>query len=250
LPGYGRAEAVNYARSMDMGETWSEAYLLAEGPYEEPHILTTLHGQVMTFWRDMQKDIVSYRLTSDSGGQWDVVRSIPGLRDVTGPFGISADGSGALHVVAITQEAGVAPVLTYATRKDDSWQAGQAWSLLQGPEDVAGTVIAVQNTAGLIDVVLQTRVLGEGLWYLSRAIPPVMEAPLPAFQPEPTVTPTLGPTPLPTPTLRPTVPPDAGDSGIAVLELGPLSQPLSALWGVLLVLLLVCGVLLRQVLKR
>ncbi len=252
LPGTGLPEAVHYARSTDTGETWSVPFLLAEGPDDHPHLVATLHGQVLAFWRDMRQDDVRYRLTSDSGAQWDIVSTIPGFRDVRGPVGISVDGSGALHGVVLTQGAGVPPALTYASWKDDRWLAGPVWSLLQGPEEMAGAVIAVQSTAGQVDVLLPASEMGGGLWHLTRTVPPVMEVPTPDFTPAPTptLTPTPNPTQLPEPTLRPILPSDKGDLGMPVLALGPITQPLSAMWGIMLVLLVVGGVLLHQVLKR
>ena len=66
--------------------------------------------------------------------------------------------------------------------------------------------------------------------------------------PEPTPTP--APTSTTSPTPRPTVAPDVGDPGMPVLAVGPLSQPLSAVWGILIALLAVGALLLRQVTKR
>ncbi|MDF1514401.1 MAG: exo-alpha-sialidase [Anaerolineae bacterium] len=259
LPGNGLPEAVYYARSTDLGETWSEPFLLAEGAFTGPQLIANLHGQLFAFWRDLRQDIVRYRTSVDGGEVWDTISTIPGFRAVTGPAGLTLDGSGALHAAALTRTSQGSSLL-YSVWQDGRWQAAQPALALPADLDppsgaalsgaTAGAALAVQGSAGRIDVLLPAAAAGAGLWSVTRHIEPINAAPASFITPEPTVTPTPSPTPLPSPTPRPTVAPEAGDPGVPVLEVGPLSQPLSAVWGILIAVIAVAAVLLRQGLKH
>ena len=253
LPGYGLPEAVYYARSIDNGETWSAPYLLAEGLFNEPRLVATLHGQLLAFWRDLRQDIVRYRVSGDGGAVWDTISTIPGFRSVTGPVGLGVDGSGAVHAVSLTQAAET-PALLYAVWDADRWQTEPSWSPAWPlPDDfvpISGAAVAVQGPAGQLDILLPAGKVGAGLWIVTRTIEPIVGEPIPLMTLEPTPTPTPAPTSTPTPTPHPTVAPDAGDPGMPILEVGPLSQPLSAVWGILIALLAVGALLLRQTMKR
>ena len=87
-----------------------------------------------------------------------------------------------------------------------------------------------------------------GVLYASRVLPAVEVTPEPAFTPRPTMTPTPGPTPTPTPTPRPEIDVQEPPSAPPMVEMGPLSLPLTAVGGLLLAGVIGVGVLTARAL--
>jgi len=254
LPGYGLSQGVYYARSMDQGETWTNALLLANGAYDWPHIAATLTGQIVVTWEDMVNEVVEYRTSSDAGLTWDYASQIPGLSTVTGRVVLVQDKTGRLHITALEAQMNSDILLRHLVYTAGRWSSPDVVKVQGIHAPVEGVALAVAGEAGWVDVV------GSGsrradderipvLWHVRRAIEPQI-AVTPDFPPAPVVTPTPGPTPAPTPTPRPVVNPYPPQPSAPVVALGPLSLPLLAFGGIGLAFLLVVLLVAIKVMKR
>lgn len=254
LPGYGLPQGVYYAQSTDHGETWSNAMLLADGPYDWPQVAATLTGQVVVTWQDLTRNVVEYRDSSDYGLNWGYVSQVPGLQTIDGRAVLVQDGTGRLHITALDTRTGSYITLRHLIYAGAQWSALDSVVLQDMYAPVVGAAPAVRGTSGLIDVVglASQRVDDELLpviWQTRRTIE-IQAALQPDFAPLPTPTPTPGPTPAPTPTPRPEVNPYPPQPSAPVLALGPISLPLLAFAGIGGALLLVGGVVVIKIVKR
>lgn len=254
LPGYGLPQGVYYAQSVDHGETWTDAVLLADGAYDWPQVAATLTGQVVVTWKDLVRNAVEYRDSGDYGSTWGYVSQIPGLQAMEGCTVLVQDRTDRLHITALRARVDSGAILHHLIYTDGQWSNLDSVELEGVYMPVGGAVPAVNGELGLIDVVgLGSRRDDDGLlpviWHTRRTIESrtASEA---DFAPAPTSTPTPGPMPLPTPTPRPVVDPYPPQRSVPVLSLGPLSLPMSAFGGIGIALLLVVGLVLIKAIKR
>lgn len=254
LPGYGLSQGVYYARSMDHGETWTSATLLADGAYYWPQVAATLTGQVIITWQDLTLNIVEYRSSSDYGLNWSYVSQVPGLQGIEGRAALVPDGTGRLHVTALDTRTGSGVTLRHFIYVGGQWSSLDSVMLEDVYAPVSGVVPAVGGELGLLDVLgLGSRRGDDGLtsviWHARRTIES-QAAFNPDSSPGPTSTPTLEPTPLLTPAPRLGVNPYPSQPSMPVLALGPISLPLLAFGGIGVALLLVAGLVMIKVIKR
>ena len=254
LPGYGLSQGVYYAHSMDRGETWTSAMLLADGAYDWPQVAATLTGQIVVAWKDLTRDIVEYRSSSDYGLSWGYVSQIPGLQAVEGRVVQVQDRTGRLHITALDAQIGSSLTLHHIIYAEGQWSGLDSVELEGVYTPVAGAALSVDGKLGLVDVVgLGSRRGDDGLtpsiWYMRRSIESQTVSE-PDFTPVPTSTPTPGPTPLPTATPRPVVNPYPPQPSAPVLTLGPISLPMLAFGGIGIALLLVSVIVIAKIMKR
>ena len=254
LPGYGLSQGVYYARSMDHGETWTSAMLLADGAYDWPQVAATLTGQIIITWQNLALNSVESRISSDYGLTWDYVSQIPGLQAVEGRAVLTQDHTGRVHITALDAGLGSGIILRHLTYAEERWSSLDSVELAGVYAPAGGATASVLGELGLIDVVGVGSQRGDGelppiIWHVRRTIEAGMRFG-PNFAPAPTPTPIPGPTPVATPTPRPAVDPYPPQPAIAALELGPVSLPLLALGGIGLAALLVGGLVLIKALKR
>jgi hypothetical protein len=254
LPGYGLSQGVYYAHSMDHGETWTSAMLLADGAYDWPQVAATLTGQVVITWQDLALNIVEYRISSDHGLTWGYVSQIPGLQTVEGRAVLTQDFTGRVHITALDTGTGSGITLRHLIYVEEQWSDMDSVELAGVYTPVGGVAASLLGELGIIDVVGLGSQPGDSelppvIWHTRRTIE--KEARLePDFAPAPTSTPTPGPPPSPTPTPRPVVDPYPPQSSARALELGPISLPLLALGGIGIAALFVGGLVLIKAAKR
>ena len=259
-------QGIVYARSTDGGTTWSEPRTMAEGAYGWPAVAAPLAGRVHLLWGDAAAaGSWTHRRSTDGGATWEVLQQVPGLRDVAGPLGLSADGAGTLHVLGLGRAEAGSAALHYVTWDAEAgrWQAQEPHPLPIEGGVLDGVAAAVAGPQGRLDVAFRAEAQpqdeerepasdrpGEdrmlALFHTRREVPVVEERPEPAYTPQPTATPTPGPTSTPTPTPRPTVVPEAPEPTPPTVGMGPLSLPAMALVGVVFAVALVIAVIVRR----
>ncbi|MBN2006274.1 MAG: exo-alpha-sialidase, partial [Anaerolineae bacterium] len=152
LPDYGLPRGVYYAQSTDHGETWTDAMLLADGPYDWPQVVGTLTGQVVVTWQDLTRNIVQYRDSGDYGLTWGYVSQVPGLQPIEGRAILVQDGTGRLHLTALDTQTGSGVMLRHLIYAGGQW-SGLDSVVLEGVDTpVGGAVPAVVGASGLVDV--------------------------------------------------------------------------------------------------
>jgi hypothetical protein len=254
LPGYGLPQGVYYARSLDQGESWTNATLLADGAYDWPRAAATLTGQVLVTWQNLASNTVEYRVSNDYGLNWGYVFPIPGLQAVAGRTGLELDHTGRVHVTALAAATGSGVRLYHVVYAAEQWSTVDVFDLAGVDMPAGGVASAVSGELGLIDVAGFGSRRGEAasppvIWHTRRTIErqTVVAA---DFAPPPTLTPTPTPTPFPTPTPRPVVDPYPPQSSSQALQLGPVSLPFLAFGGIGIAVLLVGCVALIKSVKR
>jgi len=101
----GIGEGVYLAQSNDGGATWSAPLTVTEGPCSNPQLALSGAGSVHVFWVDEAVPRVwSCRHSIDGGAIWSLVESVPGMSDLRGSPDLAADGSGPVHLMAISVE--------------------------------------------------------------------------------------------------------------------------------------------------
>jgi hypothetical protein len=250
LPGSGPAGGVYYARSLDGGETWTEAVAVVEGAHAWPLVAVSAPGQVQVLWNEANGQRAWwYRGSADGGETWTRPERVPGFGTVPGPAGLIAEGNGALHLVGLGQEDNGEWALRYATWDGDRWSLPEMFPLnleKVEPGVTAGLLPALRR----LEVIFRAELEGEvgttqlGLWHTGRLVPTVAVTPVPTFVPRPAVTlsptPVLAPDPTSAPGLSSAPTPTAG---------GSLPLPLPLLLAGGLAVLIVAGVLGMRLLR-
>ncbi|MBN1657995.1 MAG: exo-alpha-sialidase [Anaerolineae bacterium] len=224
LLGSGVPEGVYYARSLDGGETWSEALDVAVGRYGWPQVVAAGEGQVHLVWQEVNgEDTWWHALSPDAGQSWTRPQRVAGFGDVGAPARLMADANGALHLVGVGGDGEKVPSLRHVTWDGVQWSSPDAFRL-----DVAavgsGIGASIVPARRQLDVIFRgTMDTGEevqvDVWHTGRFVPTVAVTPAPDFVPQPTATPTS--TALPTATARPTASfstaPPAGEGNTGLL---------------------------------
>ena len=259
LPGNPIPEGIYYSQSTDEGQSWSEPLLMAEGAYDWPQLGISRPQIVHLLWSEVSgRKGWSHRKSTNGGRQWAPTSSVSGLREVAGPAILVYDGFQSFYLLGPGVGDAGEPALVQSAWDHDNqrWLARESYpqgAEVQSLERVAGVVMP---KLGQLHVVLWGTMataegtVSEALLYTQRAVTPLTLDVQVYITPQPTAPPTPTPLPTPTPTPRPTVnvqPPPPTPPGI---EVGPLSLPLGALLGVLLVGALVVGVLLVRSMRQ
>ncbi|MFW6116011.1 MAG: sialidase family protein, partial [Chloroflexota bacterium] len=257
-------EGIFYARSTDGGRTWSEPRAMAEGAYDWPRVAVALTGQAHLLWNEASPGGgCLHRWSADHGGSWSRQQEVPGFRGVVGPLGLTADGARTLHLVGLGRDDADEPALLYTvwdgsavsgatlTTAEGRWGKRETFRLDLAEGFVPGAAVAVAGAQGRLSVAFRAEVksdedIREVVFHAERSVPAVEAEPERVGTPVPAVTPTPSPMPTPTPTPRPAVPAQPPQPGPAVLALGPLTLPMTALGGLALATLIVVGVLIGR----
>lgn len=254
LPDHEVSQSVYYAQSMDHGETWTDAILLADGAYDWPQVGVNFAGQVVVMLQDLTRNIAEYRSSSDYGLTWGYLSQVPGLQALVGRAVLLQDRSGRLHIAALDTQAGSGVTLHHLIYAGGQWSGPDSVALTSVDAPVDGMILAVAGELGVVDGVGLGSQLGDDgltpvIWHTRRTIE--SQAPFePDFAPAPTPTPIPGPTPTPTPTPRPVVDPYPSQPSAPVLALGPISMPVLALGGIGIAFLLVSVIVIIKAVKR
>ncbi|MFP4346491.1 MAG: exo-alpha-sialidase [Anaerolineales bacterium] len=252
-------EALYYARSLDGGESWSEAQIMGEGAYDRPQLVPTSDGGLHLLWADLEAGTWLERSSADYGTTWSYQQQVRGFRDVVGRLGLASDGAGTLHLAALTAGAAGEPTLLYTPRSGESWGELERHDLEGVGDPLDGVLLlALDPEAGRLHVVGGSSRINEtgggeagALFHLYRSVSASeVAAPESGVPAPPLPTPTPGPTPTPTPTPRPDVAAGAPPAGMPVIEAGPVSLPVLALGGLGLALLIVGAVVVLQIKRR
>ncbi len=254
VPGWGRSEGVYYAQSVDNGLSWTDALLLAEGPYDWPQVGGTLTGQVLVTWQDPVRETVQYRLSDDHGETWGYVSQVPGLQTPQGRINLVGDGAGRLHLTACVADGMGGSEARYLQYAEGGWSLPELIEGGGGRTEEA--VLFAAGESGLLDVIgLEHRREEKGilsyLWQARRRVEPG-GAPEIALRFEPTPESVLlSPlTPEATLTPRPVLNAEPPPSAPPAVTVGPASLPLLALGGIGVVLLLVGAVVVGKAVQR
>jgi hypothetical protein len=231
LPGGGLPQALWYTRSTDGGQSWAAPSMIAEGAYEWPRAVATLNGQTHLIFHEVgAKGGVWQRWSDDGGVSWKPLVQIPGLREVSAPVSVVADGTGRLCLLALGVDDIKDPAIFYTIWNIERWGERETIRLETGGATLPGIAAAIQPLAGRLDVTYRGTTVLE---YISRAMTPAASLPTPISTPLPTQTPTLVPTPSPTPTARPTVNPEPASTAGQISIGGLISLPVLGIVGVL-----------------
>lgn len=216
LPGALGPQAIYYARSVDGGQTWSEPFQVVEGAVDWPRVAVPGAGQVYLAWN--QESATAARAATvpysawgmfspEMGIRWGTPTSISGFEKVSGPLSLTSDGSGQLHVTAISQSGSQESALYHAQWNGQSWSEREIVELGQVANVGNTAVTALAPQIGRLEAVLRLwtwNQAGDGQFEAfgtGRSVTPVALTPLPTFTPQPT--PTLNPTSTPEPTATP-----------------------------------------------
>lgn len=224
---------------------------MAEGAYDWPRMAAPLTGQAHLLWNEASGGGGwTHRWSADYGASWSYQGQVRGFRDVVGPVGLAADGAGTLHLVGLGRDEAGEPALAYATwhTEDERWREQEMLRLEEIESTVSGVAAALAGAQGWLSVAFRAQVEGEQgvrgeVFHAGRSVPTVEAGPEPSYTPMPTVTPTPSPTPTAAPTPRPTVQAQAPEPAPPVLEVGPLTLPMTALGGLAVATVIVVGVL-------
>ncbi len=257
LPGALGPQAIYYARSVDGGQTWSEPFKVVEGAVDWPRVAVPGAGQVYIAWNQESAtaavvSTVPYSawgmFSPEMGSRWGTASTISGFEKVSGPLSLTSDGSGQLHVTAVSQVGGQESALYHAQWNGQGW--GEREIIGLGQEATAGNTVvaALAPQVGRLQAVLRLLTwnqAGDGQFEAfgtGRSVTPVALTPLPTFTPQPT--PTLKPTSTPEPTATPR--PQIKNSDQQTGSSGPNGLGLGALLAAVVVVLVFAMTIWRQ----
>jgi hypothetical protein len=116
-------KGILYTKSSNLGETWDETSILADGPYRYPDVAVIGEDEVQLVWSGTLYDRYKFsRHSLDGGVTWSTTTAIKELGGYQGSMGMTVDGDGVLHMAMaasnflINQDA-----LIHSTWKDFAW---------------------------------------------------------------------------------------------------------------------------------
>jgi hypothetical protein len=209
---------VYYARSADQGKTWSAPLLVARGDVDWPRIAVSGSNQVYLAWNEYVAGnssgsatpmTVRGQYSPDGGKRWTAPTNIDVLKQVSGPIGLTGDGTGRLYITAIGKSSSEESTLFNAEWNGQDWEERPALALRQQAMAGNTAVVAVAPGQGKL-----TALLRQSIWNMDGATQvsidttdrtvearPMVAAP--TFTPQPTPTAQATVAPQPTATLRP-----------------------------------------------
>lgn len=256
FPGTGIALSIYYARSGDGGSTWSAPLTVAGKDFDLPRLV--LSGDVLNLFFTQSGQGIFYRQVAlnqqnEDGSGWGVTANVPGLRDVSNQFGITASAeslelvslasNGSLVYSALikpgqgsnnwlTPETIASPVQrslnAAASSGEEAWLAA-ALQAQKGSLAVLWPVTSDLNKASAAGLYLIKRAVAtEAASQSPTSLPPVIPATVPVIDATPTPAAATSITATPTPTELPVfnraalpaqaaIPPFAVGGGIAAL---------------------------------
>ncbi len=231
LPGSDDAQGVYYARSTDMGLTWSSPFELSQDAATWLQMAAYEAGKVYVAWMlpdsQLSSDTMPLarvwgRYSAEQGAQWGPVDGVAGL-EVDGPFALATDLAGHLYLAGAIRRANGEAAVSMVQWDGSRWAGRDDLPLgrLGLYRSAVAAAVAVKRgelTALInrwsadVDQSGNYQIIG-----LERAVDVAQPAPLPTLAPAPTAAPTPTPmiTPSPTPAPTPTVPAErASDQAI------------------------------------
>jgi hypothetical protein len=209
LPGSQLPDGIYYARSLDVGQSWSEPQDVAIGEYAWPQISAAAEGRVHLVWQEANgQDTWWHRYSSDAGETWTGMERIAGLEGAGAPVRLLADADRALHLVGLGADGKGLPTLLHATWDGSRWSRPEAFRI-EVKSVEAGVSAAMSPVGRRLDLLFRSEDWGEdntawvGLWHTDRELPAVVVAPAPAFVPPVAATPPATPSPAPSATPPP-----------------------------------------------
>ncbi len=222
LPGSDDAQGVYYARSTDMGLTWSSSLELSQDAATWLQLAAYDAGKVYVAWimpdpqlsgDTMPVQRVWGRHYAEQGARWTSADRLAGLQ-VDGPFGLATDLAGHLYLAGAVRRANGEAAVSMV-----QWD-GSRWI---GRDDLpfgglglyrSAVVAAVAAKTGELTALVNRWSAGADqagayqIVYVQREVKVLQPAPLVASTAMPTLEPTPTPlvTPSPTPAATPTVP--------------------------------------------
>ncbi|MCL5999503.1 MAG: glycoside hydrolase [Chloroflexi bacterium] len=218
LPGGTNPQAVFYARSTDGGQTWSEPVKVAEGSVDWPRVAVIGEGQVYLVWSQLKSDVQMAdgggidawgQVSVDGGQRWQEPKLVRGFEGLSGPVGLTTDGAGQAHLVAMGQGSNGSSELLYSQWTGQAWDAVERFSLGQSNTSGNSVAVALSTHSNRLVALLREWIWGqssEGQFEVAsmmRGVKAVQLVPVPTFTPVVGLTATVEPTPVPTPTVRP-----------------------------------------------
>ena len=222
LPGSDDAQGVYYARSTDMGLTWSNSLELSQDAATWLQMAAYDAGKVYVAWMMPDSQLSSDtmplarvwgRHSFEQGVQWAPVDRAAGL-EVDGPFGLATDLAGHLYLAGTIRRANGEGAVSMVQWDGSRWTGRDDLPLggLGLYRSAVGATVAAKT--GELTALINRWSAGADqsgnyqIVVLRRAVDVARPAPLPTLTPAPTVEPTPMPviTPSPTPAPTPTVP--------------------------------------------
>ena len=163
MPNAEGARGVYYARSSDMGQTWSEPVMLAQGQADWPRLAAYAAGQVYAAWTvpgevtasgTTQLARVWGSFSSDSGQQWSDPAQVGGL-EVDGGISLVTDSTGHLYMTGVGRTASGEGALAFVRWNGAEWEDRDNVPLGQLGSPGNTAVAAVQPQVNRLAVALQ-----------------------------------------------------------------------------------------------
>jgi hypothetical protein len=210
LPPTSEPQALYTARSIDGGQSWSEAIPVIQGNIVWSDIVGWSTTQLHIVWRETQtgRTTLWHVPSADDGLTLERPIRITTFEDVAGPTSLSLDPYGKLHLFQIAQPLNSPVTLLPFLWNDQTWLPEPELNITSETVPDGSRLSSVVNLQGEVVVAVAGQTEGEGeeaVWVSGR----VLEQPLALPTPLPTLTPTPLPTatsvPSPTPTAEPTI---------------------------------------------
>lgn len=219
LPG-----GIYYARSIDGGESWSEAFEITSNKAQWPQIITVEKLEVHVIWDVLRERYSSdqhlHRWSSDAGRNWSIASTIPSFEGIEGLVGFTTDGAGRVHIVAVGRNASEDNSFYRTQDKlplihkvwiDNFWNEENSGNIKVLNGDNVNMPLyssAYINYAGRLGLIFLAPIDGENnhaIYFTSRALELTNEkaTPLPSLTPTPIATQIPTATTFPTPTALP-----------------------------------------------
>lgn len=260
-PGLGGTLSIQYSRSLDGGETWSNPLILTSEGFSWPRLSVAadqLHLVYAAEAGDRGSIYHRYLRASQPATEissWSPPLIVPGWREVILPYGLDSSGpasaAGHLYLLAADSQAGI---LNYAAWQGESWTPVESHSESNLVGEGLGVGAAAASQAGQLSVGWLAYPADEEsdkaeVFLIARDIPALPTStplPLSSLPTAATITPTPGPSPKPTAIPSPT--PDLNkpvQSSSLALPLPPM-----ALGGILVAFLVAAIFVGRYVMKQ
>jgi len=258
---------IYYARSTDLGQTWTAPFELAAGGYSWGSIGMDGEGMLHVFWTGTADWVGKYHTWSPDGGQnWQPVERLwPGTGGMLGFADMAVDGAGIMHLVSAAGSGTFFPVATqgeilHVMWLGDHWSAPSHISLptMNSFREHSFPQIGIERgkTVHVVWTMLNQDPQNQGqyehVWYAS-ALLPIPELPAAAV-PDPLAATAVASAPTPTPAstqvtepTRTTPPPLTASPSAAPASTSSLPALVLAVGPALA---LVAAVVLRQLITR